>query len=236
MLQERSFERLGGRKSIPVDVRIVAATNRDLDAAIEAGKFREDLYYRLNVISLQTPPLREIREDIPLLARHLLREAASELKRPDAELNDEALELLSAYDWRGNVRQLQNEMRRAIIYARNGMVGRNELSPALRALAETGAAARTLAASAAAGGARPGAGGLEAPGDSTGNSTGDSLAEQVERLERARIREALEACGYNQVKTARRLGLSRQGLINKLKRYGLGAAPAEQAARGNTGA
>jgi Nif-specific regulatory protein len=207
VLQEHSIERLGGRKPIAVDARIVAATNRDLEAAIRAGRFREDLYYRLNVIGLETPPLREIREDIPLLARHLLREAAIELKRPEPELTDEALAALAAGEWRGNVRQLQNEMRRAVIYARNGVVGRNELSSVVRSNA-----AETMVAAAAGGEAR-------------------TLAEQVEQLERARIHEVLEGCGYNQVKTARRLGLSRQGLINKLKRYGLQGAPASPTLR-----
>jgi Nif-specific regulatory protein len=198
VLQERAVERLGGRSPIPVDVRIVAATNKDVESAIAKGQFREDLYYRLNVVRLRTPALREIREDLPLLAAYFLGEAAREMKRPPAALSPSALAAVRTYSWPGNVRQLQNEMRRAVVYARGPVIETSDLSEALRDLP----ADRTTIAQ-------------PAP------ETALSLPQEVEELEKVRIREALAACGQNQVRTARKLGLSRQGLINKLKRYGI---------------
>ena len=211
VLQERTVERIGSRSPVPIDVRIVAATNKDVESAIEKGQFREDLYYRLNVVRLRTPALREIREDIPLLASYFLSEAAREMKRPDLELSAQALGAVVAYPWPGNVRQLQNEMRRATVCARGPMIEISDLSDALQPRArETVAAPAPAAARAAA----------------------KSLQEDVEELEKQRIREVLAACGFNQVRTARQLGLSRQGLINKLKRYNIaapgGAEPADE--------
>jgi Nif-specific regulatory protein len=210
VLQERTVERIGSRSPVPIDVRIVAATNKDVESAIEKGQFREDLYYRLNVVRLRTPALREIREDIPLLASYFLSEAAREMKRPDLELSAQALEAVMAYPWPGNVRQLQNEMRRATVCARGPMIEISDLSDALQARAQETVAAPPAAARAAA----------------------KSLQEDVEELEKQRIREVLAACGFNQVRTARQLGLSRQGLINKLKRYNIaapgGAEPADE--------
>jgi Nif-specific regulatory protein len=210
VLQERTVERIGSRSPVPIDVRIVAATNKDVESAIEKGQFREDLYYRLNVVRLRTPALREIRQDIPLLASYFLSEAAREMKRPDLELSAQALEAVMAYPWPGNVRQLQNEMRRATVCARGPMIEISDLSDALQARAQETVAAPPAAARAAA----------------------KSLQEDVEELEKQRIREVLAACGFNQVRTARQLGLSRQGLINKLKRYNIaapgGAEPADE--------
>jgi Nif-specific regulatory protein len=201
VLQERTVERLGGRNPIPVDVRIVAATNKDVESAIAKGQFREDLYYRLNVVRLRTPSLREIREDLPLLAAYFLSEASREMKRPSADLSASALAALEAYAWPGNVRQLQNEMRRAVVYARGPLIDAADLSESLHSQPlETTTSFRPT------------------------TTTAHSLPEQVEELEKMRIREALSACNQNQVRTARKLGLSRQGLINKLKRYGIIAA------------
>jgi DNA-binding NtrC family response regulator len=205
VLEEHSVERIGGRSPIPVDVRIVAATNKDVEGAIAKNQFREDLYYRLNVVRLRAPALREIREDIPLLASWFLSEAAREMTRPRAELSPAALAAVQAYNWPGNVRQLQNEMRRAIVYARGPQVTVADLSEALQA-------------------APP----AKSGSDPTAPATPLSLPEEVEELEKVRIREAFSACGFNQVRTARKLGLSRQGLINKLKRYGL-TAPGDAA-------
>ncbi len=205
VLQERSVERIGGRNPIPVDVRIVAATNKDVEGAIAKGHFREDLYYRLNVVRLRSPALREIREDIPLLAAWFLSEAAREMKRPMARLSPAALAAVESCSWPGNVRQLQNEMRRAIVYARGPLIDAADLSEAVQAVPRSSAV--------------PPAAGSMVP---------LSLPDEVEALEKVRIREALLACGFNQVRTARKLGLSRQGLINKLKRYGI-TAPGDAA-------
>jgi DNA-binding NtrC family response regulator len=201
VLQERTVERIGSRSPVPIDVRIVAATNKDVDSAIATGQFREDLYYRLNVVRLRTPALREIREDIPLLASYFLSEAAREMKRPDLLLSGPALAAIKAYPWPGNVRQLQNELRRAVVCARGPMIEFFDLSEALQAIAKESVVPPAPAAGAPA----------------------RSLQEEVEELEKARIRDVLAACGFNQVRTARQLGLSRQGLINKLKRYNITA-------------
>src|SRR4029077_16791226 len=114
-LQEREFDRIGGVRPIRVDVRIVAATNRDLDAVVKDGRFREDLYHRLNVVPIMLPPLRERREDIPALARHFLQRFANEVKKNLSEISEEALGKLSAYEWPGNVRELGNVIERAVV-------------------------------------------------------------------------------------------------------------------------
>lgn len=114
-LQEREFERVGGTHPIQVDVRVIAATNRDLEAAVNEGRFREDLYYRLNVVSLTLPPLRERKEDIPALAHFFLRRFATEAKKPFTEVTLEAQDRLLAYNWPGNIRELQNVMERAVV-------------------------------------------------------------------------------------------------------------------------
>jgi len=205
VLQERLVERIGGRTPTPVDVRVIAATNKDVEGAIRNGQFREDLYYRLNVVRLRAPALRDIREDIPLLANWFLNEAAREMGRSCAGLSPAALAAVTAYSWPGNVRQLQNEMRRAMVYTHGPQIAVADLSEAVQAAPSTAATAGPAV--------------LEVP---------VSLAGEVEALEKTRIREALAACRFNQVRTARKLGLSRQGLINKLKRYGI-AAPGDLA-------
>lgn len=201
VLQERCVERVGGRKEIPVDVRLIAATNKNLESMIARGEFREDLYYRLNVVRLQTPALREIASDIPAIAMQLLDRAAREMQRPAPVFDAEALQMLAAHRWPGNVRQLENEMRRAVALARDGRVRAEDLSPEVRGVPATLAEP-----------ARP----RRLP-----------LTEEIEQLEQQRIREALVRCRYNQLRTAKDLGLSRQGLLNKLKRYGIAARQEE---------
>lgn len=117
VLQERQIERLGGTEPIPINIRLLAATNRDLTKEIEEGNFRGDLYYRLNVVQLTVPPLRERVEDIPLLAQHFLKKYADELNKPMLQISNEANELLCNYDWPGNVRELENAMERAAVLA-----------------------------------------------------------------------------------------------------------------------
>ncbi len=187
VLQERVVERVGGRRPIPIDVRILAATNRDLEEEIEAGRFRDDLYYRLRVIRIHTPALREIREDIPLLARHFLQQACRDLRRPEKRMSPQAAELLVRHDWPGNVRELENEMKRLAVTVRRDVILPEDVSETLR-----GDGART-----------------------------QNLHEAVEQLERQLIRDALQACDQNRVQAARRLGLSRQGLLKKMHRYGI---------------
>jgi len=194
-VQERVIERVGGRKEIPVDVRILAATNKNLEELIIKDTFREDLYYRLNVIQIQMPPLREIREDIPLLARHFLSKYCKEMQKEPRRLAQEALNCLVNYAWPGNVRELKNEMKRLVISAQDTVIAKNDLSPAIQDY-----------------------GGEKI---SSTRKTSPYLKDKVVEIEIQMIREALEACGQNQQQAAKALGLSRQGLIKKMKRYGL---------------
>jgi two-component system response regulator PilR (NtrC family) len=123
VMQEREFMRLGGMETIKVDVRIVAATNCDLHQMVEEGRFREDLYYRLHVINVYLPPLRERKEDIPLLAQHFLEKYGEENNKREMELTAEALDLMTEYDWPGNVRELENVIERAVVLSSNPRVG-----------------------------------------------------------------------------------------------------------------
>jgi DNA-binding NtrC family response regulator len=128
VLQERRFYRVGGNQEIEVDVRVIAATNKNLAEAVQQSKFREDLYYRLNVIEIKLPPLRERREDIPLLAEHLAQRISSELNHDISGISAAALKLLIAHDWPGNVRELENVIERAIVTCRNGMLEEQDFS------------------------------------------------------------------------------------------------------------
>ncbi len=128
VLQERRFYRVGGTQEVEVDVRVIAATNKNLAEEVQQGRFREDLYYRLNVIEIRLPPLRERREDIPLLAEHFVQRISSELGRDVSGISTEALKLLIAYDWPGNVRELENVIERAIVTCHNGSLEEQDFS------------------------------------------------------------------------------------------------------------
>jgi Nif-specific regulatory protein len=196
VLQDREMVRVGGRKPIKVDVRFISATNKDLAKEVDAGRFREDLYYRLNVVNLRIPPLRERKEDLPALVDHLLRKACQEWNRKMPRLTREATEALLAYDWPGNVRELDNEVRRFISLApAGGDIEPRHLSERVRSQA-----------------VRRKMGALAHQG---------TLEEAVRALEEEMIRSALEAVRGNKVQAARMLGLSREGLRKKMKRYGL---------------
>jgi len=195
-LQERVVERVGGRMPLPVDVRVLAATNRDLAAEIAKGSFREDLYYRLKVIHIHMPPLREIREEVPLLANHFLKEYCRETGRPSMQFAAEVVRKLAAADWPGNVRQLRNEVMRMAACSPGNVIEEDDLWTAVSAPAPSRAA-------------KPAA------------QQKVTLKEAIEDLERRMIAETLQATRNNQMQAARQLGLSRQGLINKMKRYSL---------------
>jgi transcriptional regulator with PAS, ATPase and Fis domain len=202
VLQEGELRRVGSERSRKVDVRIVAATNRDLSRMVEEGKFRQDLYFRLNVARIALPPLRERREDIPAIVEHLLASSAKGAP-PDAQgrpaapkpVEPAALSRLVAHRWPGNVRELENELQRASALS-GERITVADLSPAVAAGGEGGAAL-------------------------AGDLDSLALKPRVERLERSLIREALGRSGNNQTKAAEALGLSRFGLQKKLKRYRL---------------
>jgi Nif-specific regulatory protein len=196
VLQERLVERVGSRGPVPVDVRLLAATNKDLEAEIGKGNFREDLYYRIKVLHIQMPPLRDIREDIPLLANHFLKEYGRENSRSDMEFAPAIMRRLTAAAWPGNVRQLRNEVMRLAACARQSLITEDDLFDDLP---------------------------VAVPAEKKPASKPQSLKTAIEELERRMIHEAIESTRNNQQQAARLLGLSRQGLINKLKRYSLGA-------------
>jgi two-component system response regulator HydG len=193
VLQEREFERVGGEETLTVDVRVVAASNRDLKAQVAAGRFREDLFYRLYVIPLTLPPLRERVEDIPLLTEHLLERLCREMGRPAIRLEPEALGLLRVYRWPGNVRELENVLERAIVLSEGGRITAGDLP----FLPPSGSVS--------------GASGPEFP----------PLREAVDDLERRMIRRALEAAAGVKTEAARLLDLKPSVLYYKLEKYGL---------------
>jgi len=192
VLQERVVERVGSRGPVPVDVRLLAATNKDLETEIGKGTFREDLYYRIKVLHIQMPPLREIRDDIPLLANHFLKEYCRENARGSMEFSPSIMRRLTSGAWPGNARQLRNEVMRLAACARQSTITEEDLCDDLPAPVVKRPAAKP-----------------------------QSLKTAIEDLERRMIQEAIESTHNNQQQAARLLGLSRQGLINKLKRYSL---------------
>ncbi|MBI4704232.1 MAG: sigma 54-interacting transcriptional regulator [Deltaproteobacteria bacterium] len=194
-LQEGEIRPVGATESKRVNVRVVAATNRDLEAEVAAGRFREDLYYRLRVFPLRVPPLRERRGDIALLVQHLLDRYGRELAKPVAGVVPEAMGLLEAYDWPGNVRELQNEVQRLVIQLDPGaFVTPESLSPRLR---------RAERLVAAAGGAK------------------GTLRETLDAVEKHLLVEALRAQGGSKTAAARSLGITREGLHKKLRQFGM---------------
>ena len=199
VLQERVLERVGGRTQIPVDVRLLAATNKDLEAEIARGTFREDLYYRIKVIHILMPPLREIREEIPLLANHFLEEYCRETNRDPMEFSPGVLRRLVTAAWPGNVRQLRNEVMRLAAITHQTVIPEDDLWE--------GTPSRPVPVQATASAAAP--------------SKELSLKKAVAELEQRMIAGALESTRNNQQQAARLLGLSRQGLINKMKRYSI---------------
>ncbi len=196
VLQEGEVRPLGASATRSVDVRIVAATNRNLEEEVKAGRFRQDLYYRLQVFPLRLPSLRERRDDIPLLARHFLERYSREMAKPVAGLSQQALELLMSYAWPGNVRELENEVQRLVIQAEpGGYVLPHDLSPRVRNV--EGVLDRI----------RPPRG---------------TLKDMVEHIEKWLLIEALREHDGNKSATARTLGITREGLHKKLKGYGIG--------------
>jgi DNA-binding NtrC family response regulator len=194
VIQERELLRVGGNEPVPVDVRLVAATNRPLEAAVAAGRFRQDLYFRLNVVNLVLPPLRERRDDVPLLAYYFLKRHALAMGKPVGEIAPEAVRLLGAYDFPGNVRELSNFMERGVALATGREILQAHLPEALSQLE-----VRVV---------RP-----------AGAGRMPTLEAQEEQL----VREALASTGGNRTRAAQILGIDRVSLWRKMKRYGIEA-------------
>jgi two-component system NtrC family response regulator len=198
VLQEMEFERVGGVRTIKVDVRVVAASNRDLKEEVEAGRFREDLFYRLNVVHLHLPPLRQRQEDIPLLAAHFIKKYVQENLRDKTRITPEALQVLIHYAWPGNVRELENVMERAVILCHDSLITPQDLPKELAPVAQETA--------------------LEID---RFVPTNIPLPEALERIEEQMIRRALEQSGNVQVRAAEMLGITKSLLQYKLKKYHL---------------
>jgi DNA-binding NtrC family response regulator len=214
-LQEREFERVGDTSTIRVDTRVIAASNRDLLDEAAAGRFREDLYYRLNVVPIYLPPLRDRREDIPELVAHFLDLYNEQNDRYVAHIDPRALAALQEYDWPGNVRELQNYVERAVVMANGDELTVDLLPPGVT----KGRAFRKLGAP------------LDFDGlaeqlvvvglGNAGQEAIDVHSRIVDRVEREVIAQVLEECSGVQIKAASRLGINRNTLHKKLKQYGL---------------
>ncbi|HWV37842.1 MAG TPA: sigma-54 dependent transcriptional regulator [Vulgatibacter sp.] len=205
-LQESEFERVGGVKTIKVDVRLIAATNRDLQKEIQAGRFREELYYRLNVVPVALPPLRERRDDIPLLVEFFLDKYNRRLNKRIAKLSPAALEMLQNHPWPGNIRELENLMERTVLFADGPVVGVSDLPESLRAPQAGVPSILSVPMPAI------------APGDA---SLKDIVKGSVAVLERDLITRALDETGGNVTQAAKKLKISRKSLQNKMKEFGL---------------
>lgn len=199
VLQEREVEWVGGRRPVPVDVRLITATNKDLKEEIQHNRFRQDLFFRLNVIHIRMPALREIRADIPLLAMYFLKKYSREIGRENQGFSADALKALTAYHWPGNIRELENEVKRAIVLATGNEIRLQDLSESI--LEER----------------------LIVPEPAAGSKPGEkqALKDRVTSLEIQMIRDAMSQTEGDRRRAAKILGLSHQGLLNKLKRYGL---------------
>jgi two-component system response regulator HydG len=199
VLQEKEIQRVGGEETLKVDVRIIAATNRDLEKDVAEGKFREDLFYRLNVMPLNVPPLKERRDDIPLLAQHFLKKFADKNRKTIKGFVPLAMDVLVNYDWPGNVRELENAIERAVILATGEHITETQLPLNI----------------------------TEQYDDLEKRSTGATQildgTHSLQDIEKEAILAALSASNGNKAEAARRLGVTRKTLHNKLKAYGLGA-------------
>jgi DNA-binding NtrC family response regulator len=192
-IESRNLERVGGRVAVPVDIRLLAATNKDLATEVVNGRFRQDLYYRLNVVQLTAPPLRERRDDIPLLLVEFLKLSAAAVGRSSLYFDPELLVQLTGYPWPGNVRQLKNEVDRAVALACTDSVTLGDLSEEVRNFFSSRQVSKAVNAA--------------------------SLKENEIQI----IRNILQETGGNRSEAARCLGLSREGLRKKLKRYAIDA-------------
>ena len=202
VLQERSFERVGGNTTLDVDVRILAATNKDLKDEVERGNFREDLYYRLNVIHIHLPPLRERVDDIPALVNHFLQKNATRLNREKIEISAEALRLLVSLPWEGNIRELENTIERAAILCNNDSIEAEDVQPDSSEIPVT----------------QEWSSGLELE---QFIPEGLSLSEVLNGIEEKLVRQALEEANNIQARAAEKLGITKSLLQYKMKKYKL---------------
>ncbi|WP_432807546.1 sigma-54 interaction domain-containing protein [Pseudobacillus badius] len=192
VLQEREVYRIGGSLSIKVNIRVVAATNSDLEEMVKEGTFREDLYYRLNVVSLTIPPLRERIEDIPLLVKSFVQEYAAKYQKQEPALLESAMEMFMNYHWPGNIRELRNVVERMVIFTDQSMIGEDDITHIFPTVEKRKPAQEEI-----------------------------GLAHEKAQLEKVRIQEVLAEMNGNKSAAAKKLGISRVSLYKKLKEYGI---------------
>ena len=202
VLQEKEFERLGGVQPIKVNVRVVAATNKDLEAAVKEGTFREDLYYRLNVFSIYLPPLRERRPDMPLLADHFVEKYARAHGKDVRRIATSAIDMLMSYHWPGNVRELENCLERAVLVCDGGVIHAHHLPPTLQTAEVSGTLLR------------------------------QSLKEALDAHEKDLIQDALKSARGNRAKAARLLDTTERIIGYAVRKYGIDPAPLPLVPRG----
>ena len=191
MLEKKQFERVGDSRTTQVDVRLICATNRNLKQMISDGTFREDLYYRINVVSLRLPPLRERDEDIPLLVRHFIEKYNRETGKQVGKVHPDTMDILIDYAWPGNVRELENAIGHAFVHCRGDIILPEHLP---QDISEAGPA---------------------------GTENALKMLESLEDVEKAAITEMLKRCKGNRSRAAKRLGIGRSSLWRKIKKYGL---------------
>ena len=192
VLQEREFERVGGNELIKVNVRVISATNKDLESEMKRGEFREDLFYRISVFPIKIPALRERKEDIPLLSAYFLKKYSDQETKRIEGVSPDSLDLLMAYNWPGNVRELENAVERAVVLSSGPEITVNDLPAAVRSL-----------------------------GEKRIYESDNTLASWIEKLEEEALRQALLECEGNISKTAKKLGIGRATIYRKAKKYGL---------------
>ena len=203
VLQDKEFERVGGEQTLSVDVRVIAATHRHLEAMVRSGEFREDLYYRLNVVPLTLPPLRDRRDDVHLLMTHFL-DKFNRANSRDVQLGKDLVELLSAYHWPGNIRELQNCIERLVVLAESSPVDLQSIPESLAPYFEH---VRTVQS-------------RSAPKASSPVSH-QTLTARLDAIERDRLREALRKAGWVKTKAARLLGMTPRQIAYRIDKYRL---------------
>jgi two-component system response regulator PilR (NtrC family) len=208
VLQERKFRRVGGTEEVEADIRIIAATNRDLGRMVAEGQFREDLFYRINVIPVRLPALRERADDVSLLAEHFVARFAEQMKKPIAGISGAALASLQAYPWPGNVRELENAMERAVALERTPSILPESLPETVRGMERPVAAPASAAA-------------IESASQRVLPGKGFDLEKHVQHLEREYIADALRQSGGVKVKAAELLGMSFRSFRYYMKKYNL---------------
>ena len=199
VLQEQEVERVGSTSRTKLDVRVISATNSDLEDRVHLGGFREDLYYRLNVIPIQLPPLRERREDVPLLAKHFLEKICTSMRRPVLGITQQALRALEQYGWPGNVREMENVIERAIALTDSAIIDIQDLQPKIGGQVHADSILPSL----------------QIPDE------GLDLSDALASIEQTLIRQALDKASNIKARAASLLNINRTTLVEKIKRYGM---------------